>query len=330
MRAVAEFRLGSVSEAERTLIELHGLVEELGYDQFLVAEARLCPDLLGSEPANSIPGGYYPRLLERARSGVAAVPALAPLPEAQADFVVCALGLPTVTRPGDPAPDLPWRSERSKELFLFLLNANAPVSREDVQNALWPETPPSKLPSLFHSSLHRLRRAMGEVVVVHDRGGYHLNPALRIDYDVHAFEQHVADADHAGSDEERARSLESAVALYRGAFARSLESPWAEAIRERLDDRYLGARLALARCELTAGRFPEAIAHAEAALQVDPLNEEAVRHLIAAHVGAGYPDLALRAYRRLQDLLERETGALPSGDTRRALERAVTEGHPRI
>jgi LuxR family maltose regulon positive regulatory protein len=336
MRATAEFRLGDTVQAGRTLTELQQLVETLGYDQFLVAEARLCSDLLTSPVAASLPGGYFPRL--HTRSGSTTAPETTPAPPpatpegapiAAEDFIVRAFGLPAVTRPGSDAPDLAWRSERSKELFLYLLNRDAPVSREDVQAALWPEAPPEKLPSLFHSTLHRLRRTVGDTAIQHDHGTYRVDPALHLDYDVATFNRHIADAARAPGDEARMRALESAVALYRGPFARTVESPWAETIRERLADRHIEARLALAKHALAESRFADAVAHAEAALATDPLNEEAVRHLIAAQVGAGHPDLALRAYRRLQDLLEREAASMPSRETLHALEQAIAESRPR-
>jgi DNA-binding SARP family transcriptional activator len=328
MRAVAEFRLLWTDEAQATLIELQALVEELGYDQFIVAEARLCPDLLLDERVATLPGGYFPVLLERARRSEANA-AAEPLPE-PVDFVVRAFGVPAVTRPGDPAPDLHWRSAQSSQLFFFLLARGRAVTREEIADALWPEASPSRLASLFHSSLHRLRRAMGDRAVIHERGTYGLDPTLRLDYDVRTFEERLAEADGATSDEERARALEPALALYRGEYARPIDAPWADAIRVRLARRYLVARLALAKYALTSGRYDDAVTHAEAALEAEPASEEALRHLIAAHVGAGHTDLALLAYRQLNDLLEGELGPIPSADTLRALERSRSEVRPGV
>jgi DNA-binding SARP family transcriptional activator len=101
-------------------------------------------------------------------------------------------------------------------------------------------------------------------------------------------------------------------------------------MRRRLKNRYVAARLALAARALAQDRFAEVVAHAEAALEADAFSDEAARHLIAAHVGAGHPDLALRAYRRLQDLLEEDSRAVASSDTLRAVERAQIQGTSRI
>jgi DNA-binding SARP family transcriptional activator len=326
LRATAQFRLGERAAAEATLLELHELVLGLGYDQFVVAEAHRCLDLLGDPSVAGLAGGYFARLPERSRPAAGASVAAPAAGSAAFDLCVHAFGIPTVTRPGEPGTDLPWRSERSKELLLFLLTRQGSAGRADVEAALWPETPVAQLSSLFHNNLHRLRRTIGEEAVLRDRDGYRVNPALRIDFDVARFEAHLAAADAAeaeGDVEGRAEELRRALAEHVGPFARTFDSAWAEELRARLEDRFVAAALTLARLDIAAGRYREAITTAESVLELDGLNEEAVRHLIAAHVGAGFPDLALRAYRRLQDLSERELGVPPSLETRRALDRSL-------
>lgn len=325
LRATAEFRLGRTAEAEATLLELHELVQSLGYDQYVVAEVHRCADLLASHLARGVAGGYFARLAGRARQA-AALGVEAP-PQPTYDLVVSAFGAPTVSRPGTNDADLPWRSERSKELLLLLLAREVALPREEIEEALWPESPPAQLSSLFHNNLHRLRRTVGESTVLRSREGYRLNPELRIDFDVRRFERHLAAADeagHGGDDALRIQQLRAAVRMYVGPFARPFDSPWVQDLRARLEDRYVAGALALARLDIAAGEHSEAVDLAESVLEIDGLNEEAVRHLIAAHVGAGFPDLALRAYRRLQDLSERELGVSLSGETRRALERTLS------
>ncbi len=332
-RATAEYALGERAAAARTLAEVHALVEAIGYDQFLVADARLSGALLGSAEASTVASGYFRRLAERAGTGAwtsdAAGRGQAPAGDADhvpPDLVVRAFGTPVVERGGVPG-ELGWRSERSKELLLFLLSRRGPASREEVEAALWPDAPASQLSSLFHSNLHRLRRTVGETAITRGRDGYRLNPELHIDFDVERFEQHLATADEAArADDAEARTaaLRAATTLYAGPFARPFDSPWAEDLRGRLEDRYVASALALARLDIAGGRHTEAVELAESVLEIDGLNEEAVRHLIAAHVGAGFPDLALRAYRRLQELSQRELGVPLSGETRRALERTLS------
>ncbi|MFN8639919.1 MAG: BTAD domain-containing putative transcriptional regulator [Dehalococcoidia bacterium] len=335
MRATAEFRQGDRASMLATLEALRELVDVLGYDQLSVAQARLCADMLADPEVATVAGGVFARLLVRAGMRKAAdIEALVssdgpPGPadtnlEPTVDLVVRAFGVPAVTRPGDDAPDLPWRSERSKELLLLLLTRSGPLTREEIEVALWPDASAQQLSSLFHSNLHRLRRAVGDHVVIRERGGYGIDPALRIDFDVRRFEEHLAAAaDPDASASVHAASLRAAIELYTGGFARTVEAEWAQEMRARLDDRFVQAALTLARLDIAASEFAEPVELSERVLELDPLNEEAVRHLIAAHVGAGFPDLALRAYRRLQQLTESELGAPPSPETRRALERGL-------
>lgn len=332
MRAAAEFRSDQRDEITATLRDLRALVETLGFDQFLVAQARLCADVLADPVVGELVDGYFAALAARAHAAARTTPAIEvhvtsePPAVPDVELVVRAFGAPTVTRPGEDASDLTWRSERSKELLLLLLTRTGPVSREQVLAALWPDTPIAQLSSLFHNNVHRLRRTVGDHVILRERAGYSMNPDVRIDFDVRRFEELLTEADDAaaaGRTTERSSALSAAIALHTGPFARSIDSEWAEELRARLDDRFVGAALTLARLDIAANEFTEAVSLAERVLELDPLNEEAVRHLIAAHVGAGFPDLAMRAYRRLQRLTERDLGAPPSAETRDALERGL-------
>ena len=86
--------------------------------------------------------------------------------------------------------DIEWRSEKSKEMFFFLLMRGEPAGKEDIFAALWPDLPESKCNSNFHSSLYRLRRALfHECVVREPDGAYALNARGVFDSDVAAFRQ---------------------------------------------------------------------------------------------------------------------------------------------
>lgn len=339
VRADAQFQLGLLEAAITTLTALFDLVEAVGYDQFIVTEARFCTELLSHHATAAIGTGYFARLLERAqRHPVAArVVAASPSPHAaealpsSVDLVVRAFGSPTVVRPQDGPSEVAWRSERSKELFLLLLTRDGPITREEAEASIWPDTPAQQLSSLFHNNLHRLRRSVGQDAVIRVAGGYAVNPALSIDFDVRRFEAHLAAAEAEGVQENptvRESELRSAFRLYTGSFARTFESDWAVDLRAHLEDRFVAAASSLARLDIARSNFTDAVEVAEAVLNLDPLNEEAVRHLIAAHVGMGFPDLALRAYRRLQELTERDLGAPPSAETLRALELGLARSQP--
>ncbi|MEI6136268.1 MAG: BTAD domain-containing putative transcriptional regulator [Chloroflexota bacterium] len=214
---------------------------------------------------------------------------------------------------GRSVAELEWRSERSKEMFFYLLQQSRPLRKEEIALELWPDASPKQVNSVFHSTLYRLRRAIHPQVVVQSSGGYEVNPGFDISYDVREFETNAAAADHAdpGSPAWR-EGLARAVGLYQGAFATSFESEWAEDARRRYEEIYLSCSLALSTAALRRGDAAEAVTMAEAVIAVDALNEDATYAVMQAHVHHGHLDLATRAYRHLHDAMQDELGRTPS------------------
>ena len=297
------------TRSSEELAAVHALTEQLGYDQFLLVEARQAAEVLEYAAARRIGGEYFRNLSNRLRHAPAEVVEQSSVFRVRAE----AFGGPRVTVDGRSVAELEWRSERSKEMFFYLLQQGRPLRKEEIALQLWPDASPKQLNSVFHSTLYRLRRAIHPNVVVQSSGGYEVNPEFDISYDVREFEKHAADADHAdpGSPAWR-EGLARAVGLYRGPFATSFESDWAEDARRRYEEIYLSCSLALSAAALRRGDTAEAVTMAEAVIAVDPLNEDATYAAMQAHVQNGHLDLATRAYRHLHDAMRDELGEAPS------------------
>ena len=311
--AYARFNRRRRTEAVDHLRRAHALVEELGYDQFLRAEARQMPELIEYGGAKHVGGEYYRTLRAQFRTPEeaaeeAAAAAAAGSPGLRAE----AFGTPRVTLGSHQIADLEWPSERSKEMFFYLLHSQRPVRKEQIALELWPDASPKQLNSAFHSTLYRLRRAIDPQIVVQTDEGYHVNPSFEIAYDAQEFELHTRGAERAASgSQDWAEELAAAVRLYRGPFAETFDSAWADDARRRYEDRYLVCLLALAAHARQRGDYEEAVKLSESVLEIDPLNEEAVQHLMRAHARGGHLDLAARAYRRLHSAMEDELGQEP-------------------
>ncbi|HEU5227138.1 MAG TPA: tetratricopeptide repeat protein, partial [Ktedonobacteraceae bacterium] len=86
----------------------------------------------------------------------------------------------TIRAFGEPAVSLDdqlikrWRMARAMELFFFLLDASSPESKERIITALWPEFD-DNVNQTFHSTIHQLRKLLGEACIVFRTDGYSLN-----------------------------------------------------------------------------------------------------------------------------------------------------------
>jgi DNA-binding SARP family transcriptional activator len=209
--------------------------------------------------------------------------------------------------------DLEWRSEKSKEMFFFMLNRQESVGKEELFAALWPDLPDSKCNSNFHSSLYRLRRALFHECVVRDaNGAYALNPKGDFKSDVEQFNRSMLEADVAKDDESRAAKLEEAVATYKGGFLSSTYSEWVEPIRRELEDRYIEALNELGARRIREGHFEEALQLFRALEAVDAYSEPAAYGIMRASIAVNDGASAVRHYRRFRQLLKDELDEEPS------------------
>src|SRR5262245_35442160 len=130
------------------------------------------------------------------------------------------LGPLEVLRDGRP---IELRGSRPRAvLTVLLLNADQHVSTDRLIDELWGAQPPDRARGIVHHAVSDIRRAVessaGPVVLESQPSGYTLH-ASRAGYDLTEFEQLLAGASaslDAGRPEPAARSLERALAMWRG------------------------------------------------------------------------------------------------------------------
>lgn len=161
-----------------------------------------------------------------------------------------------------------WVSRKALELFFYLLE-HKDVSSWEAAEALWPEKDEARASSLFHTTLHRLRKSLDNEAVGSANRRYALSPELNPEYDVQRFELLADQADQGRMGLEELREL---VGLY-GPFLPGVDSPWVEDVRARLEGRQLGILSMAAGLATTAGRARDAAHFYQRSLVIDPLRE---------------------------------------------------------
>jgi LuxR family maltose regulon positive regulatory protein len=319
--AIALYHLGETlfssrrgrSKAMRALEEAARLSEELGYDHFLLERALLRTEVVEYAASKKIGGAFYRSLLEKIESRRRPRqerpqidrPKMARFPIVE----LFALGPWEVIVGGRQVLDFEWQSDKSKEMFLFLLRCGEPARKEEILAALWPDLERDKCNSSFHSTLYRLRRALYTECVVEQGGRYVLNPQGHFWCDAVEFESLVRKAEQARQKSARwARGLHQALDLYRGPFGIDFYSEWLEADRRRLEDMYLRSVARLAEYERQRNNYPDAVTLYERAVSLDPLNESFWYQLIDTYGEAGQLETATRCYRRYADTVRDQLG----------------------
>ena len=313
--ARASFELRRRRQALELLERAASLTRELGYERFLEPEAWRAQAMVQHAASRNVGKGLYRRLLQmpRARPTPTQPEELPAAVSSETPPVrAYSLGEARVVVGERVVTDFEWRSEKSREMFFYLLVSRKALRRDEITAHLWPDHPAPKCNSNFHSNLHRLRRAVYLQSVRTEGSRYALNPQGRFWFDIEEFAAKLAEAERRpAKSDEQAAAMEEALALYQGPFLPEVYSEWAEEIRHRLEDRYLRALTALTALRFKRQEHAEVLDLCERLLASDPYHEEAPLLAMQSHAALGDRPAALRAFRRYRDRLQSELGAGP-------------------
>jgi two-component SAPR family response regulator len=206
-----------------------------------------------------------------------------------------------------------WQTQSVRDLFFFFLTQPRPLTKEQVSAMLWPEIDaPAKLRLRFKNELYRLRRAVGQEVILFENLVYSFNRNLDYEYDVEAFESFLAKAATAKTAEEQISFYQRAVDMVKGPYLDDIYFEWTLVDRERLNHKYLDALLILADLYQKQAQLDEALATCRRAIKRDPTSEAAYRLCMQIYQRLGDRQAILRTYQAFASDLKQNVGLNPS------------------
>ena len=233
-------------------------------------------------------------------------------------IAVRALGEFVILRDGMPLEARGKAPKKPLELLKALIaHGGRNVDAAMLTALLWPDADGDVAKTSFDTNLYRLRKLLdadGALTLAEGKLSFARDVVW---LDTWAFDA-ALDADPP--------RVADALALYRGAFL-GLETapPWALALRDRLQARFIRSVLAAGQAHENAGDFTAARALYERALEQDNLAEAIYRRLMICQRETGDAAGALTTYRRCRELLSIVLGRKPAADTeaiRATLDRA--------
>ncbi|MGC2458312.1 MAG: BTAD domain-containing putative transcriptional regulator [Gallionellaceae bacterium] len=230
------------------------------------------------------------------------------------------LGRFSIVRDGAPLQSAKRAQGKVIEMLKTLIALGGrDVDMETLAAALWPEAEGDKANQAFKTTLHRLRKLLGNDEVISVREGHVTLDPRYCWVDVCAFEILL------GRDPADVAALERAVALYHGHFlAEDTVSSRAMALRERLHAKYLRCLNDLGRQWEETGDWKKAASCYQQGLGVDPLVEEYYQRLMICHQQLGHRAEALSVYQRCREALTLHLDIAPSPETE-AIVRSIQE-----
>lgn len=233
-------------------------------------------------------------------------------------IVVKLFGSPRVVRHDQPVT-LPRRRNRA---LLFYLAAHAqPVRREQVLALFWPDHERAAAQQLLRSALYTIRRAVGDALIADDE-----QLALAAAVDLRAL--HAVMADPQASAAALAAVLPTDPAELLAGFELLDCEPfqfWLEGARTQARSLVGRGWLRLARLYEQDGDLVHALRALDAALAIDPLQEDVQRDAMRLAYLSGDRVGAIRRFERLRELLDQELGVPPMRETQALYDAIITD-----
>ena len=235
----------------------------------------------------------------------------------------------------DAQIELSGKAQHRPMDFLKVLVAHGGkgVTEEHFTDALWPRIDGDSAHRSFTTTLHRLRKLLGEDKAVVLREG-----RLKLDeqycwLDTWALEEVQAKIDelfkgqHQRVDRDKVTQLgEKILTLYRGPFmGNEAEQPWYITTRERLRNKFIRSMSDIGRYWEQAGEWEKAINCYQRSLDADNQAEGFYRHLMICYEQLGRRAEALETYNRCRKTLHGAHGVEPSSETKAVYDKLVQQ-----
>jgi DNA-binding SARP family transcriptional activator/tetratricopeptide (TPR) repeat protein len=219
------------------------------------------------------------------------------------------LGSVTVELDGTPLPI--GHARQQIVLTTLLINANTPISTDELIDHIWSTHPPHRPKDTLHTYLTRLRKTLPTTITRHGNSYQLTTPTTTID--LHHF-RHLVNTAHGTLDDELAHGLYGqALELWRGEPFAGLDTPWLNSMRAAVQKEYLAATLDHIDLGLRLGAHGAMLADLAAQTERFPLDERLAGQFMIALYRSGRQADALRHYQHTRELLADELGVDPSG-----------------
>jgi two-component SAPR family response regulator len=233
-----------------------------------------------------------------------------------ASLTIRAFGRAEVSVNGRIIPMSEWRTKSVRDLFFYFLFRQEALTKEQIGEALWPETTdPQVLKARFKDEIYRLRRAVGRNAIVFDEVYYRFNRTLDYEYDVEAFESYLARARKARDVPRRIDWYQKAVDLVQGPYLNEVDALWVFDERERLGQIYESALEELAQLYLNANQLDRCLVICQMALIQNRYNELIYQIQMRAYAALGDRASIARCYQAGKAALMEGLGISPSQET---------------
>jgi len=248
-----------------------------------------------------------PNRLQHALSRIK--PAASPAASRTEVHIRCMGGF-SIPLPDDASRQLPWKTNKEKELCAFLIHhAEKHVDTALIIESIWPEYDLGKAKTYLYTCLSYLRKSFVEhgIPMRVEKSGFGF--AIRLNgatVDVTELESLLDGM--LGAEQPDEELYDRINALYQGAYMEGCDYHWSVFRQEAINAKYLRMLRGMFRHVRQKGRLALAEDCLQRVLAIAPDSESDGRELIQLHLDAGNRSEALRVYRQLAQVICEQLG----------------------
>jgi ATP/maltotriose-dependent transcriptional regulator MalT/two-component SAPR family response regulator len=238
------------------------------------------------------------------------------IPNAPAHIVIRTLGKAQVKIGDHLITTAEWRTQMSRDFFLYLVAHPEGATKEEIAEVFWPYSSAEAIRLRFKNTIYRVRRAVGTDAITFVDEYYRFNRSIDYEYDAEEFLNELNAANASNSRPDQIKHLKAAIADYHGIFLPKLDMEWALVLRTQMQHAFMDSLIKLANLYFQADQYQPAIHTANRALIEDPCNEAAHRLIMLAYAAMGSRAEVARQFEKCIAILKRELNVEPAQQTK--------------
>ncbi|MFC1944705.1 BTAD domain-containing putative transcriptional regulator [Chloroflexota bacterium] len=231
-----------------------------------------------------------------------------------------------------------WHSNKAKSLLQYLVcQHRRPVTKEVLQEALWPGLDPIHTGNNLKATVRTLRNILSQLDssfsdvnwISYNQGSYSMNSEAHIWTDFKQFEYHWIQGCQLEQAEEQINAVKefrAAEALYRGDYLESEPyEDWAILRRESLKDSYLMLLGKLSDYCIATRDYNGAIGYCQKIISRDCCREDAYRRMMICYNRLGNRNRALEWYKICEKTIDSELSLPPDRETQAIYQQLIND-----
>ncbi len=219
-----------------------------------------------------------------------------------------------------------WQKKKRKMILAYLLlSPGKQLTKDQIVDIFYPDTPFESVENIFYQSISRIRKILSlnneetkgkhNSMIIYKDKVLSQDPDFMYYIDSVEFEELCKKAGASNTkNDEKIDLYKKALDLYEGNFMEGYYDDWVEEKRQSLTNKFYNASTNLLELLSKQKRNNEIITYANKVLNTDKLNEYAYEELIRSHIENSNKNAAEKTYKDMMRNFRKETGDEPEKD----------------